>query len=90
MALLGIFTSMMKGKAKMNNSTLHRATASANQDSEIEYAVAMHYSAAYLPSGSSPSLDVEPEPVAAHVRTETAPSYTRHLVIEQRPVLFAF
>jgi hypothetical protein len=56
----------------------------------MEYADFMHYSAAYLPSGSSPSLDVEPETVAAPIRTETTPSYTRHLVIEQRPVLFAF
>lgn len=74
----------------MNDMTLPRETVSANHASELEYAVAMHYSAAYLPSGSSPSLDVEPDPVAAPARTETTPSYTRHLVIEQRPVLFAF
>jgi hypothetical protein len=74
----------------MNDMTLPREAVSANHASEIEYAVAMHYSAAYLPSGSSPSLDVESEPVAAPTRSETTPSYTRHLVIEQRPVLFAF
>lgn len=74
----------------MNHTSLHRELASTNQVSEMEYAAAMHYSAAYLPSGSSPSLDVEPEPVAVPTRSETTPSYTRHLVIEQRPVLFAF
>ncbi len=74
----------------MNHASLHREFASTNEASEMAYAASMHYSAAYLPSGSSPSLDVEPEPVAAPAHTETPPSYTRHLVIEQRPVLFAF
>jgi len=74
----------------MNHTILHREFASTNQASTMEYAASMHYSAAYLPSGSSPSLDVEPELAATPVRTETTPSYTRHLVIEQRPVLFAF
>lgn len=74
----------------MNYTSLLREFASTNQASEMEYAASMHYSAAYLPSGSSPSLDVEPEPAAASVRTVATPSYTRHLVIEQRPVLFAF
>lgn len=81
---------MLKGNPIMNHTTLHREFASANHASEMEYADFMHYSAAYLPSGSSPSLDVEPETVAAPIRTEITPSYTRHLVIEQRPVLFAF
>lgn len=75
----------------MNHTILHRASASASHDSEMEYADFMHYSAAYLPSGSSPSLDVEPEPAAtAPSRTNVTPSSTRHLVIERRPVLFAF
>lgn len=74
----------------MNHTMLPREFASADHASEMEYADFMHYSAAYLPSGSSPSLDVEPEPAAAPLRAVATPSYTRHLVIEQRPVLFAF
>ena len=74
----------------MNDTSLHRESASATHASEIEYAAAMHYSAAYLPSGSSPALDVEPEPAATPVHADATPSYTRHLVIERRPVLFAF
>lgn len=75
----------------MNHTILHRESASVNHASEMEYADFMHYSAAYLPSGSSPSLDVEQEPAAAMpARADVTPSYTRHLVIEQRPVLFAF
>ena len=36
---------------------LFRDFASAVHASEIDYAASMHYSAAYLPSGSSPSLE---------------------------------
>ena len=36
---------------------LFRDSASAVHASEIDYAASMHYSAAYLPSGSSPSLE---------------------------------
>jgi hypothetical protein len=39
--------------------------ASATHRSEIDYAVSMHFSAAYLPSGSSPSLGVDLEPSTA-------------------------
>jgi hypothetical protein len=72
-----------------NQTILQRESASADHTSEIEYAAFMHYSAAYLPSGSSPSLDLEPEPAGTHATVETTPSYTRHLVIERTPILFA-
>jgi len=42
---------MMNGTVQIQNS------ASPSYRSEIEYAVSMHFSAAYLPSGTSPSLE---------------------------------
>ena len=68
---------------------LLQAPAPVNHASEIEYADFMHFSAAYLPSGSSPSLDVEPEPAAAPAKSSTASKSTRRLVIEHTPILFA-
>lgn len=72
-----------------NRTVVYQAPASANHASEIEYADFMHFSAAYLPSGSSPSLDVEPEPTVASVKSSTTPSTTRRLVIEHTPIMFA-
>lgn len=72
-----------------NRTVVYQAPAPVNHASEIEYADFMHFSAAYLPSGSSPSLDVEPEPTAAPTLSSPTPSYTRRLVIDHTPILFA-
>jgi len=40
-----------------NGTVLFRDSVSAVHASEIDYAASMHFSAAYLPSGSSPSLE---------------------------------
>lgn len=72
-----------------NRTVVYQAPASTNHVSEIEYADFMHFSAAYLPSGSSPSLDVEPEPTAVPAKSSTASKSTRRLVIEHTPILFA-
>ena len=72
-----------------NRTVVYQAPAPVNHASEIEYADFMHFSAAYLPSGSSPSLDVEPEPAAAPTLSSVTPSYTRRLVIDHTPILFA-
>lgn len=72
-----------------NRTVVYQAPAPANHASEIEYADFMHFSAAYLPSGSSPSLDIEPEPAAAPVKSSSTPATTRRLVIEHTPILFA-
>ncbi len=59
-AAVRTFTSMMKGNfMKMQVRVLPRDSAPVRQASEIDYAASMHFSAAYLPSGSSSSLDAE-------------------------------
>ncbi|MEZ4725625.1 MAG: hypothetical protein R3E79_00660 [Caldilineaceae bacterium] len=73
-----------------NQPVQYNDRASTNHTSEIEYAAFMHFNAAYLPSGSSPSLDVEPEPLEESASSDPTPVYTRNLVIEHTPILFAF
>lgn len=74
----------------MNVSVLNPDHASTRQASEIDYAASMHFSAAYLPSGSSDSLDVEHDSantsaVADHVlATPTHWSPTVHRVTARR------
>jgi len=52
----------------MKVSVLYSDHTSTRQASELEYAASMHFSAAYLPSGSSDSLDAE-----QHLADTTSP-----------------
>lgn len=72
-----------------NDTILVDERVSTDHVSEIEYAAFMHFSAAYLPSGSSPSLDVEPEPAKTPTMSDITPIYTRRLVIDHTPISFA-